>query len=258
MGVDAPERFAEIGMEIDAVIQDAINGSEPTCYETIRRNPSKELVVIPGNPASAIYGPSGTGKNTFQTELIRRGLAVKGRTGTTRERRVSLDEPEDAYTWMVPIMNPETATPEELETIKAQLIKDYDLLEINYYGLHFYGFPKDNLNEALGRGPVAIVTENGGANVIEGHLSGNNTVVKICIVPGSFDELLERMDQRINVAERIGVMRNEISEAVRNAHFLVFNRTVSPEDFAAGNVPALHDVCALVEQINAQCLATAV
>ncbi len=248
-----PEGYTGVGYYIDSLLKQCFATSyEYTGYPHVGRNPKREIEMLPGDPLYLITGPSGGGKNTLLNALVDQGLALQCPTATTRGRRDN--EAEDAYTWMGPVMPLESATKAQLEVIKSELMRTHNLLEINQYGQNLYGLPIPNLEKAILKSPVAIVCENNGAEKIEEHLKGRRTVIRIFITPPSFREIFERMgDTRVGMDERINVMPNEIQAASRDAHFIVINRSIARNNGHQMTIPAIEEICDVVEIKNSEC-----
>ncbi len=125
-------------------------------------------------------GPSGTGKGTICTELLKTRNMYLSVSSTTREMR---DGETDGVTYNY-------TTDEHFE----DMIKNGEMLEYAKYGSHYYGTPRKHIEEHLSKGTdVMLEIEPQGAMQVKKIYPD---AVLMFILPPSMRELRRRLVER--------------------------------------------------------------
>lgn len=159
-----------------------------------------------------ISGPSGAGKGTIITELLKKNKNIHlSISMTSRPMRGKEQEGKEYY----------FITREEFE----QKIKEKELLEYAEYGGNYYGTPRGKINEYLNQGKDVILEIE-----IQGALKIKETIPEalfIFIMPPTMEELKRRLKNRNTETEDKILLRfqrayEEINE-VTKYNYVVLN-----------------------------------
>lgn len=149
-----------------------------------------------------ISGPSGTGKGTVCSELIKKGDIFLSISATTRDKRLG---EEDGVTYHF-------KSKEAFE----KMIADGDMLEWAQYSGNYYGTPKAEVEKMLASGKnVILEIEPQGALSVQAKMP---EAVLIFIIPPSITELKSRLitrgrENEEQIAERLGAAVWEFEQA---------------------------------------------
>lgn len=157
-----------------------------------------------------VSGPSGTGKGTVCTELIKHDNIFLSISATTRDKRVG---EEDGVTYFYT----------SAEKFK-QMIDDNQMLEYAVYSGNYYGTPKKAVEDMLAAGKnVILEIEVQGALKVKQKMP---EAVLIFVVPPSIAELKKRLIERgrenkEEIKRRIGEARREFSQLPKYNYVVV-------------------------------------
>lgn len=157
-----------------------------------------------------VSGPSGTGKGTVCTELIKHDNIVLSISATTRDKRVG---EEDGVTYFYT----------SAEKFK-QMIDNNQMLEYAVYSGNYYGTPKKAVEDMLAAGKnVILEIEVQGALKVKQKMP---EAVLIFVVPPSIAELKKRLIERgrenkEEIKRRIGEARREFSQLPKYNYVVV-------------------------------------
>ena len=149
-----------------------------------------------------ISGPSGTGKGTVCSELIKKGDIFLSISATTRDKRLG---EEDGVTYHF-------KSKEAFE----KMIADGEMLEWAQYSGNYYGTPKAEVEKMLAAGKnVILEIEPQGALSVQAKMP---EAVLIFIIPPSITELKSRLitrgrENEEQIAERLGAAVWEFEQA---------------------------------------------
>jgi len=160
-----------------------------------------------------VSGPSGVGKSTICTEVVKRLDNVYLSISVTTRPRSEAEVDGKDY-WFI-----------SEEQFKERIDKNLLLEHAEVFG-HFYGTPKDKVDEALKAGKVAILEID-----VQGAKQAKVVfpdAVMIFILPPSAKVLEERLDNRgrepVEIAEeRLGEASAEIAAAWQYYEHMVIN-----------------------------------
>lgn len=157
-----------------------------------------------------VSGPSGTGKGTVCTELIKHDNIFLSISATTRDKRVG---EEDGVTYFYT----------SAEKFK-QMIDNNQMLEYAVYSGNYYGTPKKAVEDMLAAGKnVILEIEVQGALKVKQKMP---EAVLIFVVPPSIAELKKRLIERgrenkEEIRRRIGEARREFSQLPKYNYVVV-------------------------------------
>ncbi len=157
-----------------------------------------------------VSGPSGTGKGTVCTELIKHDNIFLSISATTRDKRVG---EEDGVTYFYT----------SAEKFK-QMIDNNQMLEYAVYSGNYYGTPKKAVEDMLAAGKnVILEIEVQGALKVKQKMP---EAVLIFVVPPSIAELKKRLIERgrenkEEIKRRIGEARREFSQLPKYNYVVV-------------------------------------
>ncbi len=157
-----------------------------------------------------VSGPSGTGKGTVCTELIKHDNIFLSISATTRDKRVG---EEDGVTYFYT----------SAEKFK-QMIDNNQMLEYAVYSGNYYGTPKKAVEDMLAAGKnVILEIEVQGALKVKQKMP---EAVLIFVVPPSIAELKKRLIERgrenkEEIKHRIGEARREFSQLPKYNYVVV-------------------------------------
>lgn len=165
-----------------------------------------------------ITGPSGAGKETAVKRMEESGRMPRIVSATTRDRRPGEDESD--YIWMRKKNEDET-----IEEYHSNLKADYDLVESDPHNNNLYGLPRKSLEMAkIGR-PGIIHTENNGAKTLRTKLGGEYNFIVVFVMPESYQQLWERMENRNDKPVRLKKGVEEIADAKNIANYYIRNNS---------------------------------
>lgn len=157
-----------------------------------------------------ISGPSGTGKGTVCSELIRQGDVFLSVSATTRDRRLN-EVDGKTYHFM---------TKSQFE----KLIADGEMLEWASYNGNYYGTPKAAVEKTLAEGRnVILEIEPQGAFIVKEKMP---EAILIFVIPPSMKVLKERLVSRgreteEQILERIDAANWELMQAPKYNYIVV-------------------------------------
>jgi guanylate kinase len=166
---------------------------------------NKLITTVPGRPLLVIlFGPGGVGKDSLARGILTSSSISKVRTATSRPRRESENESEDAYVWM---------------RARKELESEQEYIE----HLVVYGTPLASLRTALECGcALMLVTSDGVKRVME-QFHDEVNIVTVFIVPENLHQLYGRVSRRENPDQRMMISIDEIKHAPELAHYYVYN-----------------------------------
>jgi guanylate kinase len=188
--------------------------------------PQAAIDLLSANPPIIIAGTSGAGKDTIAPVIIANGEGIKVVTHTTRQIRPGEENGKDY--WFV-------SDQQMLELVNSQAmieVKIFPKGSQTTYGISIEAYEKA---VASGRKPMLIIDVRG-IEEIMGYVASLKATF---ILPPSFEEWMERLDQRGHMSHverlrRLHSAGDELETVVNNPHFiLVVNREVNQ---------AVHDV----------------
>ncbi len=190
-----------------------------------------------------ISGPSGTGKGTVCSELIRQGDVFLSVSATTRDRRLG-EVNGETYHFL---------TRPQFE----MLIADGEMLEYASYSGNYYGTPKAAVENMLSEGRnVILEIEPQGAFIVKEKMP---EAVLIFVIPPSMKVLRERLVSRgretdEQIAERIKAAEWELSQAPKYNYIVVnddLKKCVSDiSDIMSNSYDMINKVYKLFEEIG--------
>lgn len=157
-----------------------------------------------------VSGPSGTGKGTVCTELIKHDNIFLSISATTRDKRVG---EEDGVTYFYT----------SAEKFK-QMIDNNQMLEYAVYSGNYYGTPKKAVEDMLAAGKnVILEIEVQGALKVKQKMP---EAVLIFVVPPSIAELKKRLigrgrENKEEIKRRIGEASREFSQLPKYNYVVV-------------------------------------
>lgn len=200
--------------KIDNEILNIIKKCKTTKYYGIYQN--IELKLKKKKKLIAFIGPTKSGKTTIIKYLTNYYPKIK--TATTRPKRE--DEGENDYIWL----KSKKKSNESLSQYINRVIKEYDLLEVNYFAGNLYGTPRISVESTFKKHNLAIITsENNGAKSLIHLLSDEIDVVIFFVLPDSLDTIKKRIGNRNQIQKRIEIAKQEIQDSLNITHFFVHN-----------------------------------
>lgn len=159
----------------------------------IERNDNGLLVVI--------SGPSGVGKGTICSRILKEFNAWESVSMTTRSMRDYEEEGKDYY-----FVN--------FEEFEDRISNDM-FIEYAKYNDNYYGTPKDKIIEHIGKNiDVILEIEVKGARIVKDKFPSS---ILIYVVPPSFDVLKERlMNRNTETEEEIEKRLNIVKEEIKS------------------------------------------
>lgn len=159
----------------------------------IERNDNGLLVVI--------SGPSGVGKGTICSRILKEFNAWESVSMTTRSMREYEEEGKDYY-----FVN--------VEEFEDRISNDM-FIEYAKYNDNYYGTPKDKIIEHIGKNiDVILEIEVKGARIVKDKFPSS---ILIYVVPPSFDVLKERlMNRNTETEEEIEKRLNIVKEEIKS------------------------------------------
>ena len=180
-------------------------GNAPSSSNSFPDPAAKGLLLV-------VSGPSGAGKSSVVHGVASQVPFHFSVSATTRAPRAGETEGEDYF----------FVSRDEFEDLVAQ----GDLLEWAEYSGYLYGTPRGPVLRHLDRGEhVVLDIENDGAGQVK---RSYQDAVLVFIMPPSIETLEQRLRDRgdtspQDVAQRLGVAREQIADAEANFDFLVTN-----------------------------------
>lgn len=179
-----------------------------------------------------LVGPSGSGKDTVQEELLKSGQFYKIVTYTTRKPRVNsgvMEKEGDDYHFI------------NLEKAKT-MVKDRKFIELTFIHGNIYGTSQDEFAKAksLGKTPVLDIDVKGVASYHR--LSNNFTAV--FLLPTSFDVMLGRLLNRYGSSLDKEILLNRLQTSLTELQNLLTEDYyyVIVNDFLDKTVDAIKDI----------------
>ena len=185
-----------------------------------------------------ISGPSGTGKGTVCSELVKYENIFLSISATTRDRRVGEKDGETYF----------YTTKEQFE----DMIKKDMMLEYAVYGGNYYGTPREAVEKMLEDGKnVILEIEVQGALKVKEKMP---EAVMIFIVPPSIKELRERLLKRgregaEEIEMRIETAKWEFSQCSKYDYVLVNDELESCVKSTLDVIKAVNEKQRLIERL---------